>query len=181
MNAARKRSAKKPPLTQRLKNRADTRARQFAAASDDPSLIWVWTRRALLRMWRVRGGGFYGLGFVVTFVVLQVASILDDAAEASTAMDFVTSQLVEGILRFLSDTFINFLLSFLWPALFLGWAGGWGIVALIAAFIVFDRWAKPWINAAAELEEADAAVAPDAIAVPESREEDGSGTTTEQP
>ncbi|MEM1231294.1 MAG: hypothetical protein AAGI15_12210 [Pseudomonadota bacterium] len=164
-----------------MKDRADTRARQFAAASDDPSLIWVWTRRALLRMWRVRGGGFYGLGFVVTFVVLQIASIVGDAAEASTAMDFVTSQLVEGVLRFLSDTFINFLLSFLWPALFLDWIGSWGIVVLIAAFIAFDRWAKPWINAAAELEEAAESTAPDGVLVQAPPPEGVENNTAEEP
>lgn len=160
MSAPRKKEPRKPRLVARLKNRAADRAQLFAEASDNPSLLWVWTRRALLRMWRLRGGGFYGLGFVVTFVVLQIESIMSDAAEASTAMDFVTSQLAEAVLKFLGDTLINFLLSFIWPLLFLGWGGGWGILVLICAFLIFDRWLKPWISAAAAVDaeaEADAA------------------------
>jgi hypothetical protein len=152
MDAPRKKQPRKPRLVARLKNRAADRAQQFADASDDPGLLLVWTRRALLRMWRLRGGGFYGLGFVVTFVVLQIGALMSDAAEASTAMDFVTSQLAEAVLKFLGDTLINFLLSFIWPLLFLGWAGSWGILVLICAFLVFDRWLKPWISAAAAVD-----------------------------
>lgn len=137
----------KPKLKQRLANRVDQRVQQAAAASDNPRLLWVWLRSALLRMWRLRGGGFYGLGFVLTFVGLQLASLLEDAAEAQGPVDFLTSQMAEALIRLLGDTLSNLIQAFLWPFLFVGWTGPYGLLLLLGSFLAFDRWGKPWINA----------------------------------
>ncbi|MEM9741498.1 MAG: hypothetical protein AAF918_02315 [Pseudomonadota bacterium] len=110
------------------------------------------TRRWLLRMWRLRGGGFYGLGFVLVFVVHEVRSLFGQVAESTSAADFLTSQALEMVIRLFSESWINFLYAAIWPLLLLGWAGGYGFLMLILGFVVFDRWGKPALNAFFELE-----------------------------
>lgn len=136
----------KPPIKTRVRNAARKRQAQAQAVRREPTLLGVWLRAALLRMWRLRGGGFYGLGFVATFVGLQLLSLFEDAAAAAGPIDFVTTQLSEAVLRVLGDTFPNLIQAFVWPALFVGWSGAYGLLVLLAAFLVFDRWIKPWIN-----------------------------------
>ncbi|MGI9327157.1 MAG: hypothetical protein ACR2PZ_18210 [Pseudomonadales bacterium] len=136
----------KPALKQRVAERVSLRAQQAAAASDNPRLLWVWVRAGLLRMWRLRGGGFYGLGFVATFVVLQLGSLFADASEAAGPVDFLTSQLSEAIIRLTGDSIGNLVKAFLWPIYFVVWAGAYGLLALLTGFLIFDRWLKPWIN-----------------------------------
>lgn len=137
----------KPPLKQRLANQVQLRRSQATAVRKDPWVLGVWGRQALLRMWRLRGGGFYGIGFVATFVYTQAQSLFEDVAEADGMVDFLTSQLSEAIIRLTGDFLGNLLTAFLWPLWVLGWAGAWGLVALLVSFFVFDRWIKPWINA----------------------------------
>ncbi|MEM1436191.1 MAG: hypothetical protein AAGG11_19205 [Pseudomonadota bacterium] len=103
-------------------------------------------RESLLKMWRVRGGGFYGLGFVVFFVGAQGVSLLQDLIEATGPVDFVTSQVLEGFIRLIGDTPWNFIRALLWPLQLLSWLGSWGLLPLLAGFIAFDRWVKPWLN-----------------------------------
>lgn len=136
----------KPPIKVRVRNAARKRQAQAQAVRREPMLLGVWLRAALLRMWRLRGGGFYGLGFVATFVGLQLRSLFEDAAAATGPIDFVTTQLSEALLRVLGDTFPNLIQAFVWPALFVGWSGAYGLLVLLATFLVFDRWIKPWLN-----------------------------------
>lgn len=126
--------------------RVQQRADQAVQLRKDPWLLGVWIRQGLLRMWRVRGGGFYGIGFVVTFVYSQAQSLLQDVTEADGVVDFLTSQLSEAIIRFTGDFLGNLIAAFVWPLLLLGWTDAWGLVALVVGFFVFDRWIKPWIN-----------------------------------
>ena len=108
--------------------------------------MWAWLKRTLVRMWRIRGGGFYGLGFVITFVILQIQALAGDVAEAESAEDFVRSQVFEYVFRYLGETIAIFVQSFLWPLLFLSLIGPWGIPTLIAGFLSFERWVKPVLS-----------------------------------
>ena len=99
-----------------------------------------WLKVRLVRMWRVRGGGFYGLGFVLVFVVLQVGALIDDVAEAESAEAFVRSQIFEFVFRYAGETIGILVQSFLWPLMFVDWIGVWGIPILIAGFLSFERW-----------------------------------------
>ncbi len=145
----------KVALKRRVAERIALRTQQAAAASDNPRLLWVWVRAGLLRMWRLRGGGFYGLGFVATFVVLQLGSLFADASEAAGPLDFLTSQLSEALIRLTGDSVGNLLKAFLWPIYFVSWTGAYGLLALLAGFLAFDRWLKPWVNEQFPEEQAD--------------------------
>lgn len=142
--------------------RVQQRADQAVQLRKDPWLLGIWIRQGLLRMWRLRGGGFYGIGFVVTFVYTQARSLLEDATEADGVVDFLTSQLSEAIIRLTGDFLGNLISAFVWPLLVLGWFGGWGLVGLGVGFFVFDRWIKPWINRQFPEEVAESATPGDA-------------------
>ena len=100
-------------------------------------------KRWLLRLWMLRGGGFYGLGFVVFFVTLQIRSFIGDIAESTGVIDFLSSQALEALLKVISETPFNFLWALLWPLQFLSWTGEWGLLVLLAAYLSFQRWVKP--------------------------------------
>lgn len=139
--------AKKPPLRERLLTRAHERADQARQLRANPRIAGLWIRQALLRMWRLRGGGFYGIGFVATFLYTQAQSLFDDAAESAGLVDFLTSQLSEALIRLSADFLGNLITAFLWPLWLLSFTGAWGLLGMLITFLVFDRWIKPWINA----------------------------------
>ncbi len=121
-------------------------ASNLKQAQREPSLLVNWLRSALIRMWRVRGGGFYGLGFVFTFVLLEIRMVFVELGESDGVVAFVQSQVFELIFRFFSESFGNFIQALVWPLLFLERAGAWGFLVLLIAFLGFDRWVKPVLN-----------------------------------
>ncbi len=124
----------------------------------NPSVVLAWIKQGLINTWVLRGGGFYGLIFLLVFLFLQAQTFVLEMLEAEDAIDFVTSQLVEAVFKFFSATLGNMVQAFLWPVLFINWVGSWGIPALIAAFLSFDRWGRPYINhRIPQLHEADIA------------------------
>lgn len=103
-------------------------------------------RDATVRLWRARGGGLYGLGYVVCFGVLQARSFTDQVSSATSVEEFVISEVTTHLLRFGIDSVVNSLLSLLWPAYVLDYLKGWGIVALIVGFWTFERWLRPLVE-----------------------------------
>ncbi len=104
-----------------------------------PTLIQRW----LVRLWRSKGGGFYGFGYVVTFVVLEIRMLLADWQERGGIVDFVGQQLLEFVFRFFIETFIISLLAFLWPLLLVRSLGIWGVGLLVVGYFLFERLLKP--------------------------------------
>ena len=100
----------------------------------------------LVRLWMLRGGGFYGLGFVLFFVAAELNSLFGDLLESEGPVDFLSSLLLESLLKFISEMPFNFLWALLWPLQFLSWTGEWGLLVLLLAFLAFQRWLKPWLT-----------------------------------
>ena len=105
-------------------------------------------RAAALRLWRARGGGFYGLGYVIAFVVLEVRSAADEVAGADGVTGFVTGQLAGFLLRFTIESFLNGFLALLWPLFVIDRLALWGAAMLGAGYFVFERWLRPLAEAA---------------------------------
>lgn len=105
-------------------------------------------RSALLELWRARGGGFYGLGYVVTFLVLEVRMLAGELGESASLAAFVGSQLLEYVFRVGILSLLNALQAFIWPLLILAAMGGWAIVLLAAGYVVFERWLRPRLETA---------------------------------
>jgi hypothetical protein len=116
-----------------------------------PGKAHSWFRRWFAKIWKVRGGGLYACGYAATFLVLEVRSLTGDVFESDGVVDFVTSQVFEFVFRFLSESFINMLLAFLWPLYVIQFRPPWGIIGLGLAFAVFDRFVRArverWLSA----------------------------------
>jgi hypothetical protein len=142
---ARKRRVRIRPLhwlRQRLQDFLTTSRSVIA----EPRSVGPMLRDGLLKLWRTRGGGFYGLGYVICFVVLEIRMFAGDALQSDGVVSFVVMEALGIVFRFTVQSFLNTLLAFGWPVFVLDALNGWGIVAIGVGWFVFDRWAKPRIN-----------------------------------
>jgi hypothetical protein len=103
-------------------------------------------RAALLKIWRVRGGGFYGLGYVIAFGVLEVRAFIGNFEGDGDVATMILQEVLQFFFRFAAQSFVNGFIAFGWPIFVVDYLGGWSILVLGGAWFVFDRWAKPWIN-----------------------------------
>lgn len=114
---------------------------------DDPRSLGGLIRGALVDLWRARGGGLFGLGYVVTFVSLEVRLVVTEFAGSDSVLSFIESELLEYLLRLGIMSFVNVLLALLWPVLLLDRLGAWGLLLLPAAYFAFERWLRPEVEA----------------------------------
>jgi hypothetical protein len=111
----------------------------------EPRSIGALLRAGLVNLWRARGG-VYGLGYVVTFVYLEARMLFSDLVEAETVADAVFAQLGEWLLRLGLDSLLNMLFAFMWPVWLLQHFGGWGIWAIVAAFVLGEKVLRPLVE-----------------------------------
>ena len=134
---------KKPGLTERVRRGAQAVGELGSDVVHQPKVIpgkaHGWFRHWMGKIWRLRGGGLYACGFLVTFIHLEITTIVGDIAESDGVVDFVTSELFEFVFRFFADSFINTIHAFMWPVHVASLAPPWGAVGLGIGFIVFDR------------------------------------------
>ena len=98
------------------------------------------------KVWKVRGGGLYAVGWGVTFLYLEVTTIFSEILEADGIVDFFTEQLFEFVFRFMGDSFQNFITAFMWPVDIVQWQPPIGAIALGVAFWLFPIYVKPHIT-----------------------------------
>ena len=113
---------------------------------NEPRRIGALIREWLLNIWRARGGGFYGLGYLTAFVVLEIQMFIGDIGDSEGVVEFVTGQAVEYLLRFTVLSFVNVVLALLWPIYFLQWLGVWGFVFLGGGYLAFERALRPFVE-----------------------------------
>jgi hypothetical protein len=106
-----------------------------------------WFRRWFAKVWKLRGGGLYAVGYALTFVYLEVRMILGEFIEADSVVDFFTSQLFEFLFRFMVDSIENMIQAFIWPVYIVTWQQPIGAIALGVAYIVFAKFIKHHITA----------------------------------
>lgn len=111
-----------------------------------PSSIKGRVRAALIGLWRTRGGGLYGLGYVVCFLGLEARALAGDIVEATTSTGAFAAELLSAVFRFGVESFVNMGLAFAWPGFLIDAVGGWGVAVLVGGFIVFERIARPWVE-----------------------------------
>jgi len=103
-------------------------------------------RAALLRLWQARGGGFYGLGYVVTFIVLEVKLVTGEFLGSESVVQFVTHELLEYVFRFGLLSLLNGVLALMWPVFVLAWLGPWGLAVLAGGYFAFERAGRPVVE-----------------------------------
>lgn len=112
----------------------------------DPKSSGSLLRGAVLRLWRARGGGFYGLGYLISFGVLQLKSFAGDVSTSNGAGDFVVGQVAGYVLRVTVESFANGVQALVWPLLVLGRFELPGIAMLGIGYLVFERRLRPLIE-----------------------------------
>ncbi len=134
----------KKPAKKRLGRRVGESLRAAGDAVREPRAVpgkaYGWFRRWMARIWKVRGGGLYATGYIVTFIYFEVTTIADEFSDSSGVGDFFTGQLVEFILRFSFDSIVNMVRSFIWPVYVVAINPPWGAIGLGLAFVVFSAY-----------------------------------------
>lgn len=90
----------------------------------------------------MRSGGLYACGYAITFVVLEVTTVVSEIADSDGIIDFFTEQLFEFIFRFASDSIVNLIHALIWPVYFIQWSPLIGAIALVAAYSLFAKYLK---------------------------------------
>ena len=102
-----------------------------------------WFRDWFRKVWKVRGGGLYALGFAVSFIYFELGSLGDDILGIGSLFN---GQAIEFIVQFFIDSFKNTISAFMWPLYIVQWAPPWGAMALGIGFVVFSSFLKPPIE-----------------------------------
>ncbi len=106
-----------------------------------------WFRLWFVKVWKLRGGGLYAVGWAAAFIYLEVTTVLGEIAGADGFVDFFTNQIIEFLFRFMSDSIANMIQAFMWPVYIVSWQPPVGAIALGLAYIVFAKFIKQHITA----------------------------------
>jgi hypothetical protein len=113
---------------------------------ENPRSASTLIRDGLLRLWAARGGGLYGLGYVVTFVWLEIRLVVTEFDASGGILEFLGDQLLEYLFRLGFMSLANMVMAFVWPALLLDWTGAWGLVLLGLGYLGFEYGLRPRIE-----------------------------------
>ena len=81
------------------------------------------------------------------FLYLEIVEIVTDDLPTRLATDLLSSAIIGLIVSFAIDTFVNFLSALIWPVYVIAFAPPWGVIGLVLAFFVFDRFLRPRVEA----------------------------------
>ena len=113
---------------------------------EEPRRAGTLVREGLLNVWRARGGGFYGLGYLIAFLILEIRMLTGEVGDSAGVVEFVTSQLFEYLLRFAVMSFVNVALAMIWPVYLLQLLGVWGFVVLGGGYLLFEKVLRPHVE-----------------------------------
>ena len=106
----------------------------------------AWFRRWFTKVWKVRGGGLYACGYAITFVVLEVTTVIGELAESTSIGNFLSEQLIEFVFRFASESMVNLLMALMWPVFVVQWQPPFGAIGLGLAYLAFAKYLKKPIS-----------------------------------
>jgi len=101
-----------------------------------------WFRLWFGKVWSVRGGGLYAVGYALTFVYLEARTVIGEFIEADSIGSFISEQLVEFIFRFAIDSIMNMVEALMWPVYFVQWQPPFGAIGLGLADMAFATFLK---------------------------------------
>lgn len=96
------------------------------------------------KVWKVRGGGLYAVGFAIAFIIFEVGSLADDVLGIGALFN---GQAIEFLIGFFVDSLVNTLRALMWPFYAVQYAPPFGAIGLGVAFWLFPTYAKPHIEA----------------------------------
>ena len=108
-----------------------------------PDKAHGWFRAWFRKVWDVRGGGLYAVGFAAAFLYFEIReAILEDIPEFMALNDVLSAELIGFGIQFIVDSMINFVRALLWPLYIVQLWPPLGLIALVAAFVLFPRYLK---------------------------------------
>ena len=84
----------------------------------------------------------YAVGYILTFLIFEARTIVEEISESSGVGDFLSNQLIGFVLRFATDSLANMIKAFMWPVYIVQLYPPYGPIALGLAFIVFPKYLK---------------------------------------
>jgi len=96
-----------------------------------------WFRTWFAKVWHVRGGGLYSVGFALRFIYLELSTVVSEIAESSSVGDFLSNQLIEFVFRFAIDSIMNTIQALMWPVYVIQLSPPYGAIGLGMAFLMF--------------------------------------------
>jgi len=144
--AERKRGAEPDDSPGKRKGRIARHFRMGREVVRQPRQAIPLAREALVEAWRARGGGFYGLGYLIAFCWLQFSVLVGDVSESDSVSQFAMGAAIEYLLRFSLMAFVNVFLALLWPFYVLEQFGGTGIILLAIGYLTFEYGLRPLIE-----------------------------------
>lgn len=141
---------KKPSFATRMKNRGRETVSLGRTLKDEPrafpgQLLRV-LKRSFRTVWNARGGGLYACGFVITFIWLEIRTVVAEFAAADGIGAFLSEQLFEILVRVTVQSIQNTVMAFLWPVWVIERFGLFGIAALVVLYFLFPRLIKEPLN-----------------------------------
>lgn len=130
----------------RREGRIRRHVRLAREVGQEPRRLYPVLRDLFLDIWRSRGGGFYGLGYAITFVYLEVAMVVGEVAGSDGVGDFALGALLEYLFRLGLLSFVNVFQALIWPVFVLDHLGWAGIILLAAGFAGFEYALKPLVE-----------------------------------
>lgn len=112
----------------------------------EPRSIGSMMRKGLIDLWRARGGGAYGFGYMVTFVVLEVRGGIAQFAETLTEGTTLLAMVIEVVARFGLETLLNMIFALIWPVWLIQYFGGYGVALVAVWFLLFEKLLRPLIE-----------------------------------
>lgn len=99
-------------------------------------------RQWFRKVWTVRGGGLYAVGFAVTFVMLELQQVVGDLASLGAIITGGFDGLIGFVFGFIIDSFVNTFYSLIWPVYVIQWQPPWGAIGLGLAYAGFASFLK---------------------------------------
>lgn len=112
----------------------------------EPRAAGGYVRDAFISVWIRHGAGFYGLGWVVAFIVLEVNFFTEEIGASEGVLDFFGGQFFEYLFRLGFMSIINTLLAAIWPVYLLQWSTGYGFAVLVVGYFAFEKLLRPVVE-----------------------------------
>ena len=108
-----------------------------------PDKAHGWFRAWFRKVWDVRGGGLYAVGFAAAFLFFEIReAVVEDIPQFVAMNNLLSSELVAFGIQFIVDSMINFVRALMWPVFVVQFQPPVGLIALVAAFVLFPRYMK---------------------------------------
>lgn len=119
-------------------------SRVMRRLASEPSFAVPLLRGWFVTLWATKGGGFYGLGYIVTLIALEVVSAQQGIGSGATS--YVAGQAIQYVVGFGIDSIFNTVRAFVWPFYLFQWLGLPGIAVFVGGGIVFERFVRPSVE-----------------------------------